>query len=229
MVDTIQVTLATSVCDRCPVGALSERTPLREVRVDPVDERVDFVTDDVPSDQSGEVELLEFAGEAHGRYALNHEGHGRSVSNGDTNQPGSEHDGGGSCACNAFLPAFSSFPVPPHETRIDDGELIATFVLTGYDELQSTIDALGSAEIRQVLVDRDASDGESNVVPIDLSGVTERQATVAAVAVQEGYFEPNGATADEVAAHLDVAKSTVSEHLRIVTTTVLSQLFGGST
>lgn len=229
MTDTILVKLATSACDRCPVGALSERTPLREVRVDPIDERVDFVVDKPSADQPSDLELLEFAGEAHGRYYLKDDGHDRDVSDDDTSLLDSECDGCDSCDCNGFLSAFSSFPVSPRETRIDDGELIATLVLTGYDELQSIVNALGSMEIRQVLVEGDATDGRSSVVPIDLSEVTRRQATVATVAVENGYFEPNGATADEVAAELDLAKSTVSEHLRLVTATVLSQLFGKGT
>ncbi len=182
-----------------------------------MDERVDFVANEVPADPPSELELLEFAGKAHGRYDLN------------ATASGSEGDAHGPCACAGFPPAFSSIPVLPREARIDDGELIATFVLTGYGELQAIVDALGPAEVRRILVDRDADedgDGRPDVVPIDRSAVTERQATVAALAVEKGYFEPDGATADEIAADLGLAKSTVSEHLRLVTATVLSQLFG---
>ncbi|WP_200895639.1 bacterio-opsin activator [Halorubrum saccharovorum] len=162
MADTIQVRLAAAACDRCPVAALSERTALREVRVDPVDERVDFVADERPPDPPGELELLEFAGETHGRYDL-------------------DGDARGHCACAGFPPAFSSFPVSPRETRIDDGELVATFVLIGDGELQAIVNAFGAAEVRRILVDRDEGDGgdgdwRRDVVPIDLSGVTERQA-----------------------------------------------------
>jgi predicted DNA binding protein len=56
--------------------------------------------------------------------------------------------------------------------------------------------------------------------------VTDRQAEVAMVAAQKGYFNADGAPAAEIAAELDLAKSTVSEHLRIVTDTLFSQLFG---
>ncbi len=203
--------------------------PLREVRVDPIDERVDFVVDQPSADQPSNLELLEFAGEAHGRYDLKDEDHNCDASDGDMDLLDSERDACNSCACNGFISAFSSFPVSPHKARIDDGELIATFILTGYDELQSIVNALGTAKIRQILVQRDTSGDQSNIVPIDLSEVTERQATVATVAIKKGYFEPNGATADEIAADLDLAKSTVSEHLRLVTATVLSQLFGKDT
>lgn len=238
MTVTIQVRLAAAACDRCPVAALSERTALREVRVDPVDERVDFVADELPTDPPSELELLEFAGEAHGRYDLRGGGSDReprdcdardgTPDGGDATASDAEGDDCGSCACTGFPSAFSSFPVSPRETRIDGGELVATFVVTGYAELQAIVDALGGAEIRRILVDRNATDGDerSDVVPVDLSDVTERQASIAVVAVERGYFEPDGATADEIAADLGLAKSTVSEHLRIVTATVLSQLFG---
>lgn len=231
MTDTIQVQLAAATCDRCPVAALSERTALRDVRVDPVDERVDFVADEPPADPPSELELLEFAGETHGRYDLS-TARDREPDESAGSVPGEadagERDGDecGACACHGFPPAFASFPVSPREARIDDGELLATFVLTGYGELQAIVNAFGAAEVRQILVDRDATDGRPDVAPVDLSGVTERQATVAAVAVEERYFDPDGASADEIAADLDLAKSTVSEHLRIVTASVLSQVFG---
>lgn len=237
MEHTIQVQLAAAPCDRCPLAALSGRAALREVRVDPTDERIDFVADESLTDPPSELELLEFAGKTHGRYDLDggvsdHEPRDCDRSDHDTTDDATESDPEGestcdSCTCAEFLPAFSSLPVSPREMQIDDGELISTFVLTGYDELQAVIDALSAAEIRRILVDRDADDGDgqSDVVPIDLSDVTERQAAVAAVAVEKGYFDPDGPTADEIAADLDLAKSTVSEHLRLVTATVLSQLF----
>ena len=246
MADTIQVQLAARACDRCPVAALSERTTLREVRVDPVDERVDFVADELPGDPPSELELLEFAGEAHGRYDLDPDAADRaSRGSGDSDATPTGSDGPndpndaddsvhpedpacGACTCAGFPPAFSDFPVSPRETRVDDGELLATFVLTGYGELQAIVNAFGAAEVRRILVDRETGDGDgrSDVVPVDLSDVTERQATVAAVAVERGYFDPDGAAADEIADDLGLAKSTVSEHLRLVTATVLSQLFG---
>ena len=225
MTDTIQVQVAAATCDRCPVSALSERTTLRAVRVDSDEARVDFVADDSPADAPSELDLLEFAGRAHGRYEL-----GRGGADREPRDGGDEDDGGCiACACAGFPSAFSGFPVSPRETLIDEGELLATFVLTGYGELQAIVDAFGGAEVRRILVDRDANDGRPDVLPVDLSDVTERQATVAAVAVEKGYFDPDGATADEIAAELGVAKSTVSEHLRLVTATVLSQLFGEGT
>jgi Predicted DNA binding protein len=59
--------------------------------------------------------------------------------------------------------------------------------------------------------------------------VTDRQAEVAAVAAEKGYFNGDGASAGEIAADLDLAKSTVSEHLRTVTDTLFSQAFGDGT
>lgn len=88
----------------------------------------------------------------------------------------------------------------PREARIDDGELIVTFVLTGDGKLQAVVNAFDAAEVRQILVGRDVEDGDgrSDIVPIDLTGVTERQATVGALAVEKGYYEPDGATAERL-------------------------------
>jgi len=56
--------------------------------------------------------------------------------------------------------------------------------------------------------------------------VTDRQAEVAAVAAERGYFSGDGASAAEIAGELDLAKSAVSERLRTVTDTLFSQAFG---
>ena len=221
MTDTIQVQVAAATCDHCPAAALSERTTLRSVRVDPDDARVDFVADDNPADSPSELELLEFAGQTHGRYELGRGGSDRESCDGDDGEDG----GCTSCACARLPSAFSGFPVSPREARIDDGELLATFVLTGYGELQSIVDAFGGAEVRRILVDRDATDGGPDVVPVDLAGMTDRQVEVATVAAEKGYFETGGASAADVAAEFDLAKSTVSEHLRAVTSSLFSQAF----
>jgi predicted DNA binding protein len=117
---------------------------------------------------------------------------------------------------------------------MEDGELLVSFVLTGHEELEAIVDECEAAglgvELRRLCVDRgdrNAADGGCrDVVPVDLGGVTDRQAEVAAVAAEEGYFDGDGASAAEIAADLDLAKSTVSEHLRTVTDTLFSQAFG---
>jgi predicted DNA binding protein len=55
--------------------------------------------------------------------------------------------------------------------------------------------------------------------------LTDRQREVATVATEMGYFEPDGASAGEVADALDISKSTLSTHLRNVTAKVFRSLF----
>lgn len=259
MVDAIHVRLAVSACDRCPVAALSRETAVENVRVDTGTERVEFVTDELPEDVPPELELVEFGGRAHGRYdlpepaaadggvaanrAVAASGGGGSVAvaggGGVVTEPppsASEGpDGGacGGCSCGGLGEAFAGFPVAPHDARIDDGELVVSFVLTGHEELKTVVDGFEAAglavELRRLLADRGGGDDGPDVVPIDLTGVTARQAEVARTAAEQGYFDADGASAAEIAAELDLAKSTVSEHLRLVTAELFSQLFDGST
>jgi hypothetical protein len=233
--DTIQVCVAVPTCARCPVGSLSERTPVREVRVDRARDRIDFIAEETPADPPSELEFVEFADRAHGRYDLDD---GTADCSPETADPPREASGSDAadgspdrsgCGCDGFPPAFAELPVSPRETRVEDGELVASFVLAGYDELRAVLDAFGGADVRHVLVDGDRIGEGPDVVPVDLGEVTERQASVAAVAVSRGYFDPDGASTEEIAEELGLAKSTVSEHLRLVTATVLSQVFDDRT
>jgi len=253
MADGIHVRLAVSGCDGCPVATLSERTTVEDLRVDSRDERVEFVTTDPPTDPPKTVEFVEFGDQAHGRYELSTEGapadgglrmavpagHGAATGGEpprETNKSSPASETGehsidsrcGDCSCGGITSVFEVLPVRPRETQLENGELLFSFVLTGHEELEAIVDAFGSigidVELRQLIVDQGCDD-DCDVVPVDLSCVTTRQAKVAAVAVEQGYFEPGGASAAEIAAELDLAKSTVSEHLRLVTASLFSQLF----
>ncbi|EMA68673.1 Bacterio-opsin activator HTH domain protein [Halorubrum aidingense JCM 13560] len=262
MSNGIHVELTVSACDGCPVAALSSSTPVEELRVDSDDDRVEFVAADPPSDPPDGLDLVEFAGRAHGRYDVACERPATDgglavnpsagpVSDGaDAAAPGTVEAGAGTagagastaddargvcrgCSCGGLPAAFANFPVSPRRTEMEDGEIRVSFVLTGHEELSAIVDECEAAGLdvglRRLCVDRgDESDDDRrpDVVPVDLSGVTDRQAEVAAVAAQKGYFNADGASAAEIAAELDLAKSTVSEHLRIVTDTLFSQLFG---
>jgi len=260
MTDGIHVELAVSACEGCPVAALSSETRVEEFRVDADDARVEFVARDPPEDPPSGLDLVEFAGEAHGRYEI---GCGRPATDGGVAvdgtdaeaeaepaadasvappappaaEPASARDGDGACgdcSCGGLPSAFANFPVSPRRTEIEDGELLVSFVLAGHEELRAIVDECEAAGLdvglRRLCVDRGArsavGDSRRDVVPIDLAGVTDRQAEIAAVAAEKGYFDRDGASAAEIAAEFDLAKSTVSEHLRAVTDTLLSQAFG---
>ena len=55
--------------------------------------------------------------------------------------------------------------------------------------------------------------------------LTDRQQEVAQIATEMGYFEPDEASASEVAAQLEITPSTLSTHLRTITAKVFQQLF----
>lgn len=55
--------------------------------------------------------------------------------------------------------------------------------------------------------------------------LTDRQHEVAQTATEMGYFDPDGATANEIAAELDITPSTLSSHLRTVTAKAFKHLF----
>jgi|AntRauMinimDraft_4_1070384.scaffolds.fasta_scaffold00879_1 predicted DNA binding protein len=56
--------------------------------------------------------------------------------------------------------------------------------------------------------------------------LTDRQREVARTATQMGYFDSSGASAEEVAAELDIAASTLSSHLRAITEKLYTAHFG---
>ncbi|WP_435095011.1 helix-turn-helix domain-containing protein [Halorubrum sp. N11] len=255
MTNGIHVELAVSACEGCPVSTLSSSTAVEEFRVDADDGRVEFVAPDLPDDPPNALDLVKFAGEAHGRYEIGCErpatDGGVSVNDVEPNEqtkpsspsptdpsPHATADGiCDECSCGGLPAAFANFPVSPRQTEMEDGELLVSFVLTGHEELRAVVDECEAAglevELRQLCIDRGdrsaADDSCRDVVPVDLAGVTDRQAEVAAVAAEKGYFNADGASAGEIAADLDLAKSTVSEHLRTVTDTLFSQAFGDST
>ena len=137
------------------------------------------------------------------------------------------------CTCGGLPAAFANFPVSPRRTEMVDGEIQVSFVLSGHEELRAIVDECEASglnvELRRLCVDRGGSDEDDccpDVVPVDLAGMTDRQVEIATVAAEKGYFEAGGASAADVAAEFDLAKSTVSEHLRAVTGSLFSQLFG---
>ena len=55
--------------------------------------------------------------------------------------------------------------------------------------------------------------------------LTERQLEVARVAAQMGYYDKGGVSAEEVAAELGIASSTLSTHLRRINAKIFATLF----
>ena len=66
----------------------------------------------------------------------------------------------------------------------------------------------------------------STVETSDGVQLTERQREVARTATEMGYFETDGASAEEVATALDISPSTLSSHLRASTEKLFKHHFG---
>ena len=133
--------------------------------------------------------------------------------------------------CDMLLQGFGTLPVVPIAIRLADGWAELHLVTTAYPKLRETISVLREAtfdvDLRQVVRSDHASGSvfdQSRLSTVDLSVLTARQREVATAAIEMGYFEETGATAAETAAALDISKSTLSEHLRIVIRKLLSQL-----
>lgn len=118
--------------------------------------------------------------------------------------------------------------VPVSETTIRDGRLIVTFHATDLPTLRSVLDAFREAcSDMQVLrlLQSSSTPEESDLVTVDRSDLTERQREVLTVAYEAGYFDhPKGANAGEVAASLDIDRSTFSEHVAAAQRKLLSSL-----
>lgn len=119
---------------------------------------------------------------------------------------------------------FGRLPVAPFTLRLVDGWIELHIVTTAYPKLR---EAAFDVDLRQVIQsDRPSASmvDTAAVSTVDLSTLTERQREVADVALAMGYFETGGPTAEEIATTLQISKSTLSEHLRIVIRKILSQV-----
>lgn len=134
--------------------------------------------------------------------------------------------------CKLALYGFGWLPIAPVAVRAVDGWLELHLVTTAYPELRETVSELRAAafdvDLRQVVQsDRafaSALDEPTTLSTLDLSVLTERQREAVTVAVEMGYFEETGASAEQTADALGISKSTLSEHLRIVIRKLLSQV-----
>ncbi|MFD1633984.1 helix-turn-helix domain-containing protein [Haloplanus ruber] len=120
---------------------------------------------------------------------------------------------GRGCPCERV----EAFDCPVVDVHTRDGWLYLVFHAADMDELRGVITTLReeypAVDIRRLLRSRgDPSDHD--LVFVDRGRLTDRQREVLERAHEMGYFErPKGANAGEVAAALDISRSTFSEHL----------------
>jgi hypothetical protein len=91
-------------------------------------------------------------------------------------------------------------------------ERFGRFELLSVNQVETTGEALGSGQLGRVLRNE----------------LSPEQLTVLRTAHRMGYFEvPRGASADDIAAELDIAQSTLSERLRLAEHQLFDLVFAG--
>jgi len=135
-----------------------------------------------------------------------------------------ERDRDQPCICEHIEQAVG----PVTETHARDSDLHVTIHagdMVNLRELMRELkDAFGDVRIEYLVRGRDRAD-DSELVPVDLRRLTDRQREVLQTAHEMGYFEyPRGANAGEVAAELDIGPSTFIEHLNAAQSKLLDEL-----
>jgi predicted DNA binding protein len=106
---------------------------------------------------------------------------------------------------------------PLSEAVVRDGRLRITFHATDLPTLRGVLEAFkeSCADMEVLrLLQSSTTPTETDLVTVDRSELTERQREVLAAAYEAGYFDhPKGANAGEVAASLDIGRSTFTEHV----------------
>lgn len=144
----------------------------------------------------------------------------------DRSAPACGHD-------HCLAHGFGFLPLDPYHVRWEDDRAHCSFAALDSETIRRTTRTLAEAdfavELDQVVASDDAADTDTGTgaAVYDLDRLTARQREVAAAAVERGYFDPDGPTAETVAEELGVSKSTLSEHLRAVQRDLARQVFGG--
>jgi len=144
-----------------------------------------------------------------------------------------ERDGERVHACghdHCLAHGFDFLPLDPYHSHWTGDKVRCSFAAVDADAVCETTTVLADAgfdvSLDQLVRDDHGGDGEiPEIAQIALGGLTERQREVATVAVERGYFNPDGPTAETVAADIGVSKSTLSEHLRVVQRALVQQTF----
>jgi predicted DNA binding protein len=135
-----------------------------------------------------------------------------------------EREGGSPCICEVIEDAVG----PITDAYARDGDLYVTVHTTDMDAIREVIGSLeadfGDVRVEYLARSREESE-ESEVVPVDLRNLTDRQREVVRTAYRMGYFEyPREANAGNVAAALDIGTSTFTEHLNVAQSKILDEL-----
>jgi predicted DNA binding protein len=121
---------------------------------------------------------------------------------------------------------------PVTDTYASNGNLHVTLHAGDVDKLRELLgeltDRFDTVRIEYLVQGRDEV-GESELVPVDLRRLTDRQREVLATAHEMGYFEyPRDSNATEVSEALDIEPSTFTEHLNAAQSKLLDELLARS-
>ena len=128
------------------------------------------------------------------------------------------------CICEFIESAIG----PVAESYATDGNLHVTIHAGDVERLRELLGDLNQrfdgVRIEYLVQGREQAE-ESELIPVDMRRLTDRQREVLRTAHEMGYFEyPRGANASEVAAALDIEPSTFTEHLNAAQSKLLEDL-----
>lgn len=117
---------------------------------------------------------------------------------------------------------------PVAETYALDGDLHVTFHAGRMHNLREVLreckEQFGDVRVEYLVRGRESED-DSEIIPVDVRRLTERQREVLRTAYEMGYFEyPRGANAGEVAEELGIRPSTFTEHINAAQSKILDEL-----
>ncbi len=118
---------------------------------------------------------------------------------------------------------------PVTDEFVEDGRLHFTFHASDHETVREVVSHLQS-EVGDVRLDRfvgSADESQSDPAVVDRERLTDRQRQTLETALEMGYFDhPKRANASEIAAELDIAPSTFTEHLAAAQAKLFEDLFG---
>lgn len=195
----------------CPVGNVASEVPLREF-VPATGSGPPRLVLEQPTDALDEIDRLQPVVRTD-----------ESVVCRLTGEVECDHEG-----CPACDPG--GLPLDPLAVRWEGGELRLHVAAADGEGVRRCVEAVSDEfEVEPVrLSTAGRVQGESRRrAVLDLDELTDRQRELARAAVDRGYFDADGPSADAVAEELDITKSTLSEHLRAVQRELFGQLFEG--
>lgn len=126
---------------------------------------------------------------------------------------------------------FGFLPVEPYSHRWAGTRLLVNVAAVDDDQIEATVDRFREAgfsvSTEQLSSGAGGVEADAERGVVDLTALTTRQRELARFAAEHDYFDPDGPSAETIAAELDIAKGTFSEHLRTVQSEITGQLFSG--